>query len=367
MKIYNPFKKFRRPKVSEGIFSGFEVELANRNSGFPLESLEFDITPTGQHYTLTHFDIPNLKKDEHIIYFTGEFSNHFSLAIEELKKLPKETVPVTIECAGNGRAHFNPRSYSMPWAYGAVGTSEWTGTRLTPLLNEAGLKSKAVEVSFTGADRGYDAGQEHNFARSLTREQISELDLLLVYEMNGMPLLPQHGAPVRLIVPGWYGMASVKWLTEIKALDQPFDGYQQIGTYRIRKNRKEKGTPITKMRVKSLMKPPGIPDWLTRKRLVSPGLTVLEGRAWSGGGKKITKVEILLNKKWVLASLETQSLKYAWTKWKINWSARPGYHVLSCRATDESGDIQPEMPNFNSGGFENNAVQKVEVFVSDFK
>jgi len=167
-------------------------------------------------------------------------------------------------------------------------------------------------------------------------------------------------------VPGWYGMASVKWLVEVQALNKPFEGYQQIGTYRIRKNHQEKGTPITKMRVKSLIKPPGIPDWASRKRLVSPGSTLLEGRAWSGGGKKITNVEVLLDNQWVSAKLEKQHSKYTWTKWTINWLAKPGYHILSCRATDETGDVQPEAPKFNIGSFENNAIQKVEVFVSDF-
>ena len=366
MKTYNPFKHFNRPSTVTGVFSEYEVELANRNSGMPLETLEHDITPIGQHYILTHFDIPYLKNDEYILSFTGDFLNAFSITYSEIKALPAETLPVTLECAGNGRAHFDPRSSSMPWAYGAVGTSKWTGTRLKPLLNKACLQSEAVEVSFTGADRGYDSGNEHNFARSLTRTQLEELDILLVYEMNGMPLLPQHGAPLRLIVPGWYGMASVKWLTEIRALNKPFGGHQQIGTYRIREKREDIGTPITTMRVKSLLKPPGIPDWSSRKRLVSPGLIPLEGRAWSGGGAKITKVEVLINGEWLNSKLEYQDSKYAWTKWKFNWSAKPGYHILSCRATDETGRTQPASPKFNVGGFENNSIQKVEVFVSDF-
>ncbi len=365
MKIYNPFQNFNKPKTATGVFNGYEVELANRNSGIPLETLEHDLTPIGLHYILTHFDIPNLSKDNHIISFKGEFSNPFSLTHSEIKELPAETLPVTLECAGNGRAQFDPRSSSMPWSYGAVGTSEWTGTRLKPLINRAGLLSSAIELSFTGADRGYDAGHEHYFARSLTRKQVEELDILLVYEMNGIPIPPQHGAPIRLIVPGWYGMASVKWLTEIRALNKPFDGHQQIGTYRIRRQTEDIGKPITKMKVKSLMKPPGIPDWASRKRFVSPGQITLTGRAWSGEGKTITKVEVLINNEWLEAELITQKNKFAWTKWNINWSAKPGYHVLSCRATDETGHRQPEKPKFNVGGFENNAVQKVEVFVSN--
>ena len=206
----------------------------------------------------------------------------------------------------------------------------------------------------------------HNFARSLTLAQIEELDVLLVYQMNGIPLLPQHGAPLRIIVPGWYGMASVKWLTDITALKEPFDGYQQIGTYRFRQSREEVGEPITEMRVKSLMKPPGVPDWTSRKRLVSPGLIPLTGRAWSGGGKKIIRVEVLNNNKWVEAKLNKQHSKYSWTKWMLDWSAKPGHHILSCRATDETGDTQPVNPIFDVGGFANNSIQKTEVFVSDY-
>ena len=366
MQIYNPFKKFKTPITVSEVFSESEVELANRNSGMPLESLEYDITPTGQHYLLTHFDIPHLDKDKHIISFSGDFSRPYSLSYDEIKSLPAETLPVTLECAGNGRTGVDPRSFSMPWKYGAVGTSEWTGTKLRPLLKEACVKSDVVEISFTGADRGYDSGHEHNFARSLTLAQIEELEVLLVYQMNGIPLLPQHGAPLRIIVPGWYGMASVKWLTDIKALKKPFDGYQQIGTYRFRQSRGEVGEPITEMRVKSLMKPPGIPDWTSRKRLVSPGLIPLTGRAWSGGGKKIIRVEVLNNNKWVEAKLNKQHSKYSWTKWMLDWSAKPGHHILSCRATDETGDTQPVNPIFDVGGFANNSIQKTEVFVSDY-
>ena len=366
MEKYDPFSKFKRPKTVSGVFTETEVELANRNSGMPLESLELDITPLGQHYILSHFDIPNLTNDKHIVVFSGDFSDPFSLSYDEIKSLPTKTLSVTLECAGNGRTGFEPRSFSMPWKYGAVGTSQWTGTLLKPLLQKANPKSEVIEVSFTGADRGYDSGHEHNFARSLTMKQLEELEVLLVYAMNGSPLLPQHGAPLRIIVPGWYGMASVKWLTEIKALSKPFEGYQQIGTYQFRRTRADIGEPITEIRVKSLMKPPGLPDWTTRKRLVSPGLVPLTGRAWSGGGKRITKVEVLINGKWIQANLEHQDSKYAWTKWTLEWQAEPGHHILSCRASDETGDIQPANPIYDVGGFANNSIQKVEVFVGKY-
>ena len=363
MKIYDPFKEFVRPTTAQGIFSEIEVELANRNSGMPLESLDYDVTPIGQHYLLTHFDIPKLSSLDHMLSFRGEFSNPYSLNLEEIKSLPKKTMPVTLECAGNGRSNVTPRSFSMPWKYGAVGTSEWTGTPLKPLIKKAAPKPEVVDITFTGADRGYDSGHEHNFARSLTLKQIEELDVLLVYQMNGIPLLPQHGAPLRIIVPGWYGMASVKWLTEIKALNKSFDGYQQTGTYCFRTTRDEPGIPITDIRVKSLMKPPGIPDWTSRKRLVPKGEVTLIGRAWSGDGRKIEKVEVSVNGEWFEAKLYNSNSKYSWIKWALDWKAVEGHYTLGCRATDESGQTQPDTQVFDIGGFANNAIQQMEIFV----
>ena len=363
MKKYNPFKKFIRPSTETGLFSESEVELANRNSGMPLESLHYDVTPIGQHYLLTHFDIPRLSSQDYVLAFNGHFSNPYSLTLKEIKSLPQKTIPVTLECAGNGRSTMVPRSFSMPWKYGAVGTSEWTGTPLNALIKMAQPKDCVIDITFTGADRGYDSGHEHNFARSLNLKQIDELDVLLVYQMNGIPLLPQHGAPLRIIVPGWYGMASVKWLTEIKALNRSFDGYQQTGTYCYRKTRDEPGKPITEIKVKSLMKPPGIPDWTSRKRLVSSGKINLIGRAWSGGGRKIKKVEVSFNGKWLEAKLKKPNGKYSWVKWSLDWIAVEGHYTLGCRATDESGETQPETPAFDIGGFANNAVQKMEIFV----
>jgi len=363
MATYNPFEKFIRPKTETGVFSETEVNLANRNSGLPLESLEYDVTPIGQHYLLIHFDIPKLNQSDHIISFTGDFLNPFTLNYKDIKKMPSQTIPVTLECAGNGRSSMEPRSFSMPWSYGAVGTSEWTGTPMKALIKSAKPKNDAINFIFTGADRGFDSGLEHNFERSLTVDQINNLDVLLVYEMNGKPLLPQHGAPFRIVVPGWYGMASVKWLSKIKASTEPFQGYQQVGTYRYRQKRDDEGEPITSMKVKSLMKPPGIPDWTSRKRIVTSGKVDLMGRAWSGGGRQIIKVEVSINGSWHNAIVDKNSSKYAWTKWNFEWTAIPGDYIISSRATDKTGDIQPLEALFDVGGFANNSVQKTHVFV----
>lgn len=269
---HNPFGAYAgRPETVDGVFSAAEVGLANRNSGLLLEALALDITPTGAHYLLSHFDVPLLDADTHCLRFKGAFNTPIELPMQDIKVMPQVTLPVTLECAGNGRMDVSPRSYSMPWKFEAVGTSEWTGTPLAPLIRQAQPNDDVVEISFTGADYGFDKGQGHFFGRSLTLAQIEDLDVLLVYAMNGQPLLPQHGAPLRIVVSGWYGMASVKWLTDIEALTQPYDGIQQVQTYRFRTDENDPGRPVTDIRVKSLMMPPGVPDWISRKRYVKAG------------------------------------------------------------------------------------------------
>ena len=204
-----------KPDTQDGHYDHAELGLANRNSGTLLETLALDITPSGAHYLLTHFDTPILDPNIHRLQFEGAFANPFEMNMNQIRSLPQITIPVTLECAGNGRAGLSPRRYSMPWGVEAVGTSEWIGTPLAPLIAQASPKSDVVEISFTGADYGYDDGVGHYFGRSLTLDQLGTLDVILAYGMNGQPLLPQHGAPLRIVVPGWYGMASVKWLDRI--------------------------------------------------------------------------------------------------------------------------------------------------------
>lgn len=361
----NPFHEgHEKPKAQDDWFSHEEVRLANRNSGILLESLGADVTPLGLHYLLNHFDVPMLNRDGHVLSFEGAFDSPYSLTMDEIEALPRVDRPVTLECAGNGRTHSLPRSYSMPWGYEAVGTYCWTGTPLAPLIERAGPRDSVREFAFFGADYGYDSGHGHCFGRSLTVDQLAELDALLVWGANGQPLLPQHGAPLRIIVPGWYGMASVKWLTRIEALETAFDGFQQVRTYRFRDHAEDPGRPITEMRVKSLMAPPGVPDWVSRKRLVQPGPVEIRGRAWSGGGRRIVKVELGCGDHWQAAEVEPAE-RYAWAGWSCTWDAVPGTHLLRCRATDEDGRVQPVESVWDYSGFANNAAQIVEVVVPE--
>jgi DMSO/TMAO reductase YedYZ molybdopterin-dependent catalytic subunit len=269
-----------------------------------------------------------------------------------------------MECAGNGRALLSPRALSQPWLNGAVGTAEWTGTPLWPLLEEAGVGPGALEVVFTGLDRGVQGEVEQAYARSLSLEDAARPEVMLTYAMNGEPLKPQHGFPVRLTVPGWYGMTHVKWLRSISVIDSHFDGYQQAQAYHLRNSEEDPGVPVTRMLPRSLMVPPGIPEFLTRCRTVDAGLHRLQGRAWSGRAP-IARVEVSSDGglHWSSAELEASLSPFAWVGWSFLWEARPGRCVLSCRATDQAGHTQPVEPIWNVEGVMNNAVQRVPVIV----
>ena len=275
-----------------------EVALASRNCGMPLEALRYDVTPAGLHYLLIHFDIPETDAAVWTLSIGGLVERPRSVSLEEIKALPAKTLRVTLECAGNGRGQMSPRYPSMPWLEEGVSTAEWTGTPLAGLLGAAGVRPGAQEIVFRGTDRGIDRGTEHDYERSLGVAEAMREDVLVVYAMNGQPLLPQHGAPLRLVVPGWYGMASVKWLAGIEAVAQPFEGVQQTGSYHFRAQSGDPGVPCTHLRVNSLMVPPGIPDFYTRRRIVAPGRTRLFGRAWSGAGVPIEKVEVSVDGQW---------------------------------------------------------------------
>jgi DMSO/TMAO reductase YedYZ molybdopterin-dependent catalytic subunit len=180
--------------------------------------------------------------------------------------------------------------------------------------------------------------------------------------MNGGELPPQHGYPLRLVVPGWYGMTSVKWLESIDVVTSPFTGYQQQPAYRYQDSADDAGTPVSRIRVRSLMVPPGIPDFFTRKRVLPHGPVMLQGRAWSGHGA-VTGVEVGIDGDWVAAQLEKPAGPFAWSKWMLPWVADPGEHELACRATDATGATQPLEQNWNYQGMGNNVVQRVRVTV----
>ncbi|ADP84596.1 sulfite oxidase [Pseudofrankia inefficax] len=364
----------RLASPEEGI-STDELALAARNHGLPLEALRYDLTPPGLHYLLIHYDIPFATDAEWMVTVTGSVARSLTLDMAAIRELPRRTVAVTMECAGNGRARLHPRPVSQPWMVEAVGTANWTGTPLAGVLEAAGVTPDAVEVVFTGADHGVERGVEQDYQRSLSLTDAMADDVLLCYEMNGEPLLPQHGFPLRLIVPGWYGMAHVKWLRDITVVDTPFQGFQQVTAYRLRQEPDEVGEPVTRIFPRALLVPPGFPDFMSRRRFARPGPIMIEGRAWSGWGP-VVSVEVSADggATWAPATIDAHSdaaadgaadpvRRWAWQRWTFLWDATPGAHELCARATDGTGRVQPLDDRWNRGGFANNAVQRVPVTV----
>ena len=340
-----------------------ELQLAARNHGMPLEALRWPVTPVGLHYLLIHFDIPAVDEAAWRLSVGGRVERELSLSLADLRERPAITRPVTMECAGNGRARLEPHVVSQPWVLEAVGTAEWTGVPVGDLLGEAGPIEGALEVLFTGLDRGVDGGIEQAYQRSLPMGDAAG-GPLLAYAVNGVPLPPQHGFPLRLVVPGWYGMTSVKWLERIDVLDEPFEGYQQAGAYRYRSSPDDPGTPVTRMQPRALMVPPGIPDFMSRARHVTAGACRLEGRAWSGWAP-IASVDVSADggASWAPAELDEAPPEGAWCGWSFGWDAAAGEHELCCLARDEAGNEQPLQADWNVGGYANTSVQRVPVTV----
>src|SRR5215207_4362369 len=340
-----------------------ELRLAARNHALPLEALRYDITPPGLHYLLIHYDIPAVDPETFRLEIGGAVEKPISVSLDDLQARPRTAERVTFECAGNGRALLEPRPVSQPWLTEAVGTAEWGGTPLASLLDEVRPKSSAVELLFSALDRGVEGDVPQAYERALPIAAAGHG--LLAYEMNGAALPPQHGFPLRLVVPGWYGMQNVKWLTRITVLEQPFEGYQNAVSYRMYSADGEPGEPVTRMLPRSLMMPPGVPDFLTRVRQLEPGPVTLRGRAWSGRGS-IEGVEVSTDGgiTFNAAVLDPPLSPNAWRGWSFDWDAPPGEHLLSSRATDSAGNTQPLDPPWNLKGFANNAVEQIAVQVA---
>lgn len=363
----------RVAEPGEGI-SLEELQLASRNHAMPAEALRDELTPAGLHYVLCHYDIPAVDPATWRLRLDGAVERALELDLQALQSMPSRTVRVTMECAGNGRAALAPRPVSQPWLSGAVGTAEWTGVPLADLLRDAAPTSGAVEVAFTGADHGFERGVEQDYERALPLGDALADDVLVAYAMNGAPLPVQHGFPVRLVVPGWYGMAHVKWLVQVRVLDRPYDGYQNTVAYRLRQEPEDPGDPVSRIEPRALLLPPGDPDFLTRERILRPGRVTLSGRAWSGWGPVVAvSVSTDDGDTWREAEVESaaetaagqQDHRWAWRRFTLAWDATPGTHVLRARATDSTGREQPIVPQWNLGGFANNADQPVVVLVLD--
>lgn len=333
-------------------------------AGTHMEAMSEWVTPTHQHFIRNHFPIPTLDTATWQLRIGGSVNREISLKYEDLKKLPSAEIHSLLECAGNSRASVQPQIEGLLWDNGAVGNANWKGVSVKTLLEQAGIKDNAVEILFEGADRGTEngSGKEINFAASLPMDKALNPETIVAYEMNGEPLTQEHGHPLRLVVPGWFGMASVKWLVGVKVLEQPFDGFHQTGYYVFVKDGDHPDAPkerVTTIRVKSLIRWPG------RGAYLKAGVHTIQGVAWSGDGP-VQRLEVSADNgaTWREAKLEDSHSPYSWQHWEFDWDARePGYHMLRARATDAQGNVQPERAEWNFRGFANNSIHNVPVTV----
>jgi DMSO/TMAO reductase YedYZ molybdopterin-dependent catalytic subunit len=320
------------------------------------------VMPNAHFYVRNHFQIPRLDPSTWRLGIGGLVDRPLSLSLRDLSHMRSETRVVTLECAGNGRSLLQPPVEGEKWHLGAVSTAEWTGVPLAEVLDRARIKSEAREVLFRGADAGTLPGSTEtaSFERSLTIDDAREAGALLAYAMNGEPLPIQHGYPLRVIVPGWYAVTSVKWLTEIEVLGQPFNGHFQTGAYFYECERSGQVVrePVTLQRVRALITEPGAGETVDR------GDLAIRGVAWSGAAQ-IARVEVRLGGgSWQEARLVGERKRHSWQWWElITCIERPGTTTVRARATDLAGRTQPEGPEWNRLGYGNNAIQEVTLHV----
>jgi DMSO/TMAO reductase YedYZ molybdopterin-dependent catalytic subunit len=332
------------------------------NAETPIAAMREPVTPIENMYVRSHFPVPRIEAGEWRLSVGGRVAQPLTISLANLQAMPARRITSTMECAGNGRVGLAPLPKGEPWGHGAVSTSEWEGVSLVHILERAGIESGAVEVLFDGADSGpvEEAGGPVSFSRSLPLGKALNPDTLVAYLLNGEPLPPEHGGPVRLVVPGWYGVASVKWLLKVTLLQQPFTGFYQADRYIMESPAGEYQGPLQTMRVRSLITSP------LDGEVLPSGRHVVSGVAWSGDGA-ITKVEVSAGAEepWREARLIGSATPHAWQRWEYDWDeTRAGRHVLRARATDSRGNTQPDRAEWNRLGYCNNAVQPVVVEVA---
>ena len=316
------------------------------------------IMPGGRFYLRNHFEMPKLDAERYRLSVGGSVERPLELCLRDLHNLRSESRVVTLECAGNGRSGFEPPVPGEVWGLGAVSTAEWTGAPLAEVLGRAGVGPGATHLIFRGADRGAVEGRDGpvSYERGLSIEEAEEAGALLAYEMNGEPLTPPHGYPLRLIAPGWYAVTSVKWLTGIEVTDRPCEGHFQQDKYWyewVRDGRDER-EPVKLMNVRALIASPDPGERLPR------GETAIRGVAWSGAAP-IAKVEVSLNGGlWREARLIGEGHRAAWQWWElITRLHEAGPVIVRARATDAAGGVQPERAEWNRLGYGNNSIHVV--------
>jgi DMSO/TMAO reductase YedYZ molybdopterin-dependent catalytic subunit len=323
------------------------------NAHTPASALASRVTPTGAFYVRNHFATPRIDPAAWRLRLPGR-----EASLADLRAMPQRSLEVVLECAGNGRTRMRPLPPGTPWGERAVACAAFTGVPLRDLMERP---TGAVELLFVGADQGEAHGHHMAYERSLPVERALHPDTLVAIAMNGEPLTAEHGAPARLLVPGWYGMASVKWLTDVKALSKPFAGFYQKDHYVFRgQGDGLDDAPVTLMRVKSIFTSP-----LEGARLPLGRPARVAGHAWSGAAP-IERVDLSDDggRTWRPTRLDKPGSPYAWTPWHVDWiPAQAGRTTLLARATDAAGNAQPLEAPSNALGYGNNEVARVAVDV----
>src|SRR5438874_2084839 len=336
----------------------------------PFDQVDSYLTPTELFYVRSHFPAPRLDLASYQLRIDGAVRNPFSLSYQQLRDLPSETRVATLECAGNSRVFLIPQVAGAQWELGAVGNAEWTGVPLGALLERADLEEDACEIVLEGADRGTPKEEPVppgpiTYARSLPRDKAIQREVLIAYQMNGRDLPLDHGYPVRAVVPGHYGMASVKWLTHVHAVREPFRGYWQTSDYGYWDNLD--GKPVRRalgeMMLKCEIARPRVYETLAPNQ----AFTVF-GAAWAGE-TEVTGIAVSTDggQTWAEAEFLDPVRRHAWRRWKFDWLTprEPGQYTLLARAKDAGGLIQPDKHDQNYGVYVINHSLPIEVFIDD--
>jgi DMSO/TMAO reductase YedYZ molybdopterin-dependent catalytic subunit/predicted metal-dependent enzyme (double-stranded beta helix superfamily) len=327
------------------------IQAFPENLETPLQTVHGWVTPNRLFFVRNHFDMPVIDRATWRLRIEGQVKRPLELTWEELTELPERSLFATVECAGNGRSFLQKRVPGVQWGAGAIGHAEWTGVPLHLVLERAGIEPGALEVLFEGADQGSepDHPESMHFARSLPLDKARHPDTILAYRMNGELLTPSHGSPLRLFVPGWYGVASVKWLQRIEVSDRPFQGYYQTVKYTVQRRRgwKLETEPVHGMAVKSEILRPAVDT------VLPIGTNRVFGIAWAGE-ERVARVDFSTDggQSWNPAQLIGRSLPYCWTLWEYLWeAASAGSYTLLARTTSAGGRVQAREHDPLNGGY----------------
>lgn len=327
------------------------ISYGDGNFGSPLDQIHGLIVPTDHFFVRSNGPVPIFEPDTWRLRIGGLVERPIELTLAELRALPNRTLTAFLECAGNGRTRFDPPTDGTPWKNDAAGNAEWEGVALGDVLDLAGVRPETVEIVSQGGDFA-------RMNRGLPLDVARDPDTMLVWAMNGAPLTPDHGAPVRLFVPGWAGIAATKWLTSLTAIDRPWDGFYNVQNYVLFDAEGVPIRPVRTMPVKSTIATP------VDGAVLGAGLGEVIGFAWSGDGA-IVGVEVSVDggETYADAPLIEAAGPRSWVRFRFPWAPEPGRYALRSRARDAAGNVQPETAFWNLKGYQMNAILEVGVTV----